>query len=84
MLVRVQLGTGRHHQIRIQFASRGWVVVGDKRYGGKRALPDRSIALHAQSIVIQHPIRDEAITVQAPIPSTWDAWGPRTGRKLGQ
>lgn len=37
-LVEVDLLTGRMHQIRIQFASRGWPVVGDTLYGGP-ALP---------------------------------------------
>ncbi len=33
-MVRIQLGTGRSHQIRVQFSSRGWPLVGDRRYGG--------------------------------------------------
>lgn len=32
-LVKVHLITGRHHQIRIQFASRGLALVGDSKYG---------------------------------------------------
>jgi len=34
-LIRVTLKTGRTHQIRVQFASRGYALVGDKRYGAK-------------------------------------------------
>ena len=33
-LVQVRLLTGRTHQIRVQFASRGWPLLGDRRYGG--------------------------------------------------
>ena len=34
-LVRVRLHTGRSHQIRVQFASRGFPLVGDRKYGAK-------------------------------------------------
>lgn len=34
-LVRVKLHTGRSHQIRVQFASRGYSLVGDRKYGAK-------------------------------------------------
>ena len=34
-LVRIRLHTGRSHQIRVQFASRGYPLCGDRKYGGK-------------------------------------------------
>jgi 23S rRNA pseudouridine1911/1915/1917 synthase len=34
-LIRVRLHTGRSHQIRVQFASRGYPLVGDHKYGAK-------------------------------------------------
>ena len=34
-LVRIRLHTGRSHQIRVQFASRGYSLVGDHKYGAK-------------------------------------------------
>ena len=34
-LVRIRLHTGRSHQIRVQFASRGYPLVGDRKYGAK-------------------------------------------------
>ena len=34
-LVRIRLHTGRSHQIRVQFSSRGLPLVGDRKYGGK-------------------------------------------------
>ena len=38
-LVRIRLHTGRSHQIRVQFASRGFPLVGDRKYGGRDNSP---------------------------------------------
>lgn len=38
-LVRIRLHTGRSHQIRVQFASRGYPLVGDHKYGAKDSSP---------------------------------------------
>ena len=38
-LVRVRLHSGRSHQIRVQFASRGFPLAGDRKYGGKDNYP---------------------------------------------
>ncbi len=38
-LVRIRLHTGRSHQIRVQFSSRGYPLVGDHKYGAKDASP---------------------------------------------
>lgn len=82
-LVEVDLGTGRMHQIRIQFASRGCPVVGDEQYGARSSFPgfagaDRiiaPIALHARQLTLQHPVRYEEMSIVAPLPESW--------RKLG-
>lgn len=75
-LVEVDLETGRMHQIRIQFASRGWPIVGDEKYGATTSLgnPD-AIALHAWRLKLQHPIRQEAMTITAPQPQAWKSFG---------
>lgn len=38
-LVRIQLHTGRSHQIRVQFSSRGFPLVGDHKYGARDSSP---------------------------------------------
>lgn len=38
-LVRIRLHTGRSHQIRVQFASRGFPLVGDRKYGARDDSP---------------------------------------------
>ena len=51
-LVRIDLHTGRPHQIRVQFASRTWPLVGDGRYGGGSG----EIALWARRLRFAHPV----------------------------
>ena len=55
-LVEVDLVTGRHHQIRVQFARRGYPLYGDKRYGNDL---DKQISLWAYSLSFLHPITKE-------------------------
>jgi 23S rRNA pseudouridine1911/1915/1917 synthase len=82
-LVEIELLTGRMHQIRIQFGSRGWPIVGDDQYGATSHFPGSSgrdprtdpIALHAHSLTIQHPIRYDPLTIIAPLPRSWRGFG---------
>lgn len=62
-LVSISLETGRTHQIRVQFASRGWPVWGDGKYGTAR--PDGSIALWCRRMAFTHPQTGAPITVSA-------------------
>ena len=52
-LVRVTLHTGRTHQIRVQFAGRGFPLVGDRKYGGGEE--GESIALWSWRLEFVHP-----------------------------
>ena len=75
-LIEVDLETGRMHQIRIQFASRGCPVIGDTKYGAQTALADpHAIALHAWQLTLQHPVRYEEMTITAPLPKAWKSLG---------
>lgn len=55
-LVDIELETGRHHQIRLQFSNIGHPLYGDQRYG---LLDKKQIALHSYKIEFFHPITKE-------------------------
>lgn len=73
-LLRVKPITGRTHQIRVQMASIGCTVVGDKKYGKTAWLEDRSICLFSKSVSFQHPITGKATKVEAAYPSEREVW----------
>ena len=54
-LVRIRLHTGRSHQIRVQFASRGFPLVGDHKYGSR----DEKTAPMLFSCCLTFPYRGE-------------------------
>ena len=58
-LVRVSLKTGRTHQIRVQFASRGYSLVGDKRYGAKDNA--EYLGLWSCYLEFNHPTKNETL-----------------------
>ena len=63
-LVEVKLKTGRKNQIRVHFSEVGHPVVGDVKYGGKRA--DR-LHLHAKSLRFRHPRTGEWLEFSSPL-----------------
>ena len=70
-LLKIDLETGRHHQIRCQLANIGCAIKGDLKYGFPRSNPDSSISLHAEKISFIHPIIKKEITITAPLPDSW-------------
>lgn len=72
-LVELEPVTGRRHQLRVQLASRGCPIVGDRLYGSRLPYPlPGCIALHASSLEIAHPIRAESLVFKAAWPSDWE------------
>lgn len=85
-LVAVRLLTGRTHQIRVQFASRGTPICGDRRYGGKSdenrwgcaGCGSRGIALACASLSFPHPVTGERMSfVSLPVGAPWDRFDTR-------
>jgi 23S rRNA pseudouridine1911/1915/1917 synthase len=74
-LLEVDLETGRHHQIRSQLSSIGCQIKGDLKYGFDRSNPDGGIHLHARHITFIHPVKNETISITAPLPDDpiWNA-----------
>jgi len=69
-LVEIRPQTGRTHQLRVQLASRGWPVYGDRKYGSRFGLGP-GIGLHARALTFLHPTRAEPMTLTADVPRTW-------------
>ncbi len=72
-LVEVEIKTGRTHQIRVHMAHMGHPVLGDRVYGGTRAVKLNEDAfprqmLHAESLSLLHPATGHPFTFSAPPP----------------
>lgn len=80
-LMRINLLTGRTHQIRVHFSANGMPIVGDELYGGKRVIKRLSEGgltdivkdvsrplLHAASIEFTHPKSGKKMKVEAELP----------------
>ena len=70
-LLEVDLKTGRHHQIRVQFSSRGFPLVGERKYS---ILEDGCpIALWSYRLSFSHPITGEQMefTMEPPVVYPW-------------
>jgi 23S rRNA pseudouridine1911/1915/1917 synthase len=80
--VRVQLETGRTHQIRVHLAHAGYPIVGDRVYGGRLTLPKGANeelrqalrefprqALHAARLQFDHPVTGKPLECASPLPA---------------
>jgi 23S rRNA pseudouridine1911/1915/1917 synthase len=66
--IEIDLHTGRHHQIRAQFAAIGSPIKGDLKYGFDRSNKDGGISLHARKLILNHPVTKDTIEFVAPVP----------------
>lgn len=80
--VKVQLETGRTHQIRVHFSHKHHALLGDQTYGGRLQLPKgaspeliqtlrtfKRQALHASELGLIHPETGEEVRFHAPLPA---------------
>jgi len=72
-LLEIVPQTGRKHQIRVQLASEGCSIVGDRKYGNNEPFP-RGIALHSQSLTLAHPTERREMSFLAEPPGYWELW----------
>lgn len=61
-LVRVELYSGRFHQIRVQFSHRGHPLFGDQKYGKNLAKHQEGLGLFAYELAFEHPISQEELS----------------------
>lgn len=66
-LLKIDLKTGRHHQIRAQLAHLGHPLVGDKKYGAKTPYREGEIALCATKIAFQTATGGKTKTVETEV-----------------
>lgn len=67
-LLKIQLQTGKFHQIRAQLSFFGYPILGDVKYGAKSVLPDKSIALYETGISFDSAVDKKRIELSLPMP----------------
>ena len=72
-LLKVNIETGRTHQIRVHLMTIGYPIVGDIVYSnGKNPFKVTGQMLHAKSIEFKHPITGENMKIEAPLPKYFE------------
>jgi 23S rRNA pseudouridine1911/1915/1917 synthase len=70
-LIRVELETGRPHQIRVQMAELGTPLYGDVKYRGFGERNMNDLALWSWRMEVEHPVKKERVAFTAPPPDTY-------------
>ncbi|HOY13753.1 MAG TPA: RluA family pseudouridine synthase [Saprospiraceae bacterium] len=78
ILLKVNILTGRPHQIRVQLAKINCPIQGDLKYGAEYANPDKSISLHCRSMSFIHPVLKTPVKITADVPHNpiWRDYAP--------
>lgn len=96
MLLELRLETGRTHQIRVHMAELGHPLIGDPMYGRKRRVQQPMVlrqlgvelglerqALHAASLGFKHPVTQEMLRFESPLPADMVALWATLGAACG-
>lgn len=75
-LVELEPSTGRRHQLRLQLASRGCPIVGDRLYGSRLPCRSGGIALHARRLAFVHPSTETPLAFESPCRDAWSGAFP--------
>ena len=65
-MLKVRLETGRTHQIRVHLSAIGYPIYADPLYG--EAVPGRRLWLHAENLAFEHPVTEDKLEFDSPIP----------------
>ena len=79
-LVRIRLHTGRTHQIRVQFGSRGFPLVGDRKYGSR--IPSDTVALWSAAVRFRSPGHQNGVVSAKSTPPSVFPWNLFSGVHL--
>lgn len=72
-LLEIKIDTGRTHQIRVHLSEIGYPVIGDYVYSnGKNLFGVVGQMLHAKSIEFKHPVTNNLMKIEAPIPKYFE------------
>ena len=82
--LRLQLETGRTHQIRVHMAHMGHPVAGDPVYGPKKCITALGgQCLHARMLGFTHPITGERLRLESPLPEYFTTFLAQLARRSG-
>jgi 23S rRNA pseudouridine1911/1915/1917 synthase len=75
-LIRIELLTGRSHQIRVQMATSGCPLYGDQKYGASQNKPGQQLALWSAYLSFEHPTQRDSVTYRSSPPRDypWSLW----------